>query len=125
MILSPRGCVPLRAALNLEGAADAGRLRRRAPPAGYGGLLLSPARCLIVRPYADSSELSYSCIDHYLHPSRVEYSSIELHQPGQFCTFSEGGPPPPSSEMCKKPYQILHNLLHISEDGGGGAWGLK
>ena len=32
--------VPLRAGLNLEGAADAGRLRRRAPPAGYGGLLL-------------------------------------------------------------------------------------
>ena len=26
--------------LNLEGAADAGRLRRRAPPAGYGGLVL-------------------------------------------------------------------------------------
>ena len=34
-ILSPRGSVPLKAALNLEGAADAGRLRRRAHPAGY------------------------------------------------------------------------------------------
>ena len=40
-------------------AADAGRLRHCAPPAGYGGLLLSPARCLIVRPHADSSKLSY------------------------------------------------------------------
>ena len=30
-----------------------------------------------------SSELSYSCIDCHLHPSRVEYNSIELHQPGK------------------------------------------
>ena len=35
-----KGGLGLRAALNLEGAADAGRLCRRAPPAGYGGLLL-------------------------------------------------------------------------------------
>ena len=30
------------------------------PPALQGLFLLSPARCLIIRPYADSSELSYS-----------------------------------------------------------------
>ena len=40
VILGHRGWVPLRAALNLEGAADARRLRRRAPPAGYRVLLL-------------------------------------------------------------------------------------
>ena len=34
------GLSSLKAALNLEGVAGAGRLRRRAPPAGYGGLLL-------------------------------------------------------------------------------------
>ena len=57
MVSDPQssGLSSLRAALNLEGAADAGQLRRRTPPAGYGGFLLSPAHCLIVRPYADSS----------------------------------------------------------------------
>ena len=39
-LLSPRGWVPLRATQNLEGAADARRLRRRAPPAGSRGLRL-------------------------------------------------------------------------------------
>ena len=49
-----------------------------------------------------SSELSY----------RGSHAEIILHILG-------GGGGPPSSEMCKISLLILHNILHISEEGRG------
>ena len=79
-----------------------------------------------------SSELPYSCIAHYLHPSRVEY--VELHQRGQFCTFSEGegallrnvqkNPYKSFIIFCTFPLDSVR-ILHESGGGeGGGRWAL-
>ena len=53
--------------------------------------LLSPARILDGRAWLCSSELSYSCNAHYLHPSRVEYNSTASSARPIFHILGGGG----------------------------------
>ena len=91
--------------------------RLTGPPALQGLFLLSPARCLIIRPYADSSELSYSyCV--VPPPNKKVLESLPTvglsRDPeggegglGQFPTSGPTNPPPtphpPPSKLLESP----------------------
>ena len=92
------------------------KVNRAFGPARSFSIVNPRGRQLKARLY--SSELSYSCIDHHLHPSREEYSSIELHQPGQFCTSSEGGPHPSPQKYAKNPIKSF--IIFCTFPRGGG-----
>ena len=70
-----------------------------------GLFLLSPARCLIIRPYADSSELSYSYF------ARIPLPSI-AHLPFNNSLI----PPPKKKKLLESLLTVgLSNTFYISE----------